>query len=338
MATNAEFSHEQSLLVTGGTGSFGRAFVERCLGSSKVRKIIVFSRDEVKQQELRNRLGGDARLRFFLGDVRDRERLALAMYGIDTVIHAAALKQVDTAERNPSEAVKTNIFGTENVIHAAIECGVANLVALSTDKASSPVNLYGATKLAADRLVIAGNHYAAGKPRPTRMSVVRYGNVMGSRGSVVPLFTSLAEQGKPLPVTDPRMTRFWIEIHQAVNFVAHCLSVQQGGELFVPKIPSIRITDLVKAVDPHAPIEVVGRRPGEKLHEEMISVDEAVRTFDLGEYFVVCPEISDWGFTYPPGSPVAEFFRYASDTNDQWLSPDEIRASILAHNLAQGKP
>lgn len=288
----------------------------------------MFSRDEAKQHALRISLGDDPRLRFFLGDIRDRDRLQMAMFGTDLVVHAAALKQVDTAERNPSEFIKTNIIGTENVVHAAVESGVANLIALSTDKASSPINLYGATKLTADKLVVAGNHYAAGRDTVTRMSVVRYGNVMGSRGSVVPLFKRLADTGQPIPITDERMTRFWIQLDQAVTFVLRCIEIQAGGELFVPKIPSIRVVDLAEAIAPNSGRVVVGKRPGEKLHEEMIASEDAHRTIDLGHCFVVLPEIAEWGLKPLAGPHVAPGFRYASDTNSEWLGVDSIRALL----------
>jgi UDP-N-acetylglucosamine 4,6-dehydratase len=284
----------------------------------------VFSRDELKQYEVRQMFGDDPRLRFFIGDIRDRDRLARAMHGVDHVVHAAALKQVDTAEYNPSEYVATNINGSQNVIDAAINAGVQRVVALSTDKASSPINLYGATKLVADKLFIAGNHYAA--THPTRFAVVRYGNVMGSRGSVVPYFRQLNAEGKSLPITDKRMTRFWITLDQAVKFVVDSFDVMQGGELFVPRIPSMRILDLVEAVAPDAPTHEMGMRPGEKLHEEMIASDDSRRTLRFPDRYVVQPVVASWGYKTPQGGdPVPDGFNYRSDNNDLWLEVDEMR-------------
>ncbi len=262
-----------AILVTGGTGSFGKAFLDYALAKLDPARLIVFSRDELKQYEVRQQFRDDPRLRWFIGDVRDERRLQRAMHGVDFVVHAAALKQVDTAEYNPVEFVRTNVFGSQNVIEAAIDSGVQKVVALSTDKASSPINLYGATKLTADKLFVSGNHYAA--HHPTRFSVVRYGNVMGSRGSVIPFFRRLAAEGRPLPITDLRCTRFFITLAQAVEFVVDSFDTMQGGELFVPRIPSMRITDLARAIAPDAELVDVGLRPGEKLHEEMISPEEA---------------------------------------------------------------
>jgi UDP-N-acetylglucosamine 4,6-dehydratase len=315
-----------SILVTGSTGSFGKAFLKYALTHLDPARIVVFSRDELKQYEVRQMFGDDPRLRFFIGDIRDEKRLDRAMHGIDYVVHAAALKQVDTAEYNPFEYVQTNIVGSQNVVEAAIDAQVKKVVALSTDKASSPLNLYGATKLAADKLFQSANHYAAG--HETRFSVVRYGNVMDSRGSVVPFFRKLAAEGKPLPVTDVRMTRFWITLPQAVAFVNESFDMMQGGELYVPRIPSIRITDLVEAVAPGSETEAVGIRPGEKLHEEMISLDDARRTLRIGERYVVLPTIATWGFTPPTGDPLPEGFAYRSDTNDVWLDVDGIRSML----------
>ncbi|MEV6600229.1 UDP-N-acetylglucosamine 4,6-dehydratase (inverting) [Actinoplanes sp. NPDC051346] len=313
-----------SILVTGATGSFGRAFLGHALKHLDPQRIVVFSRDELKQYEVRQLFGDDPRLRFFLGDIRDKDRLDRAMHGVDHVIHAAALKQVDTAEYNPSEFVATNINGSQNVIDAAINAGVQRVVALSTDKASSPVNLYGATKLVADKLFIAGNHYAA--THPTRFAVVRYGNVMGSRGSVVPFFRRLNAEGKSLPITDKRMTRFWITLEQAVRFVVDSFDVMQGGELFVPRIPSMRILDLVEAVAPDAPTHETGIRPGEKLHEEMIAADDSRRTLRFPDRYVVQPVVASWGYRIPQGGePVADGFNYRSDNNDLWLEVDEMR-------------
>ncbi len=316
-----------SILVTGATGSFGKAFLHNALTTLDPQRIVVFSRDELKQYELRQMFGDDPRLRFFLGDIRDERRLERAMHNIDYVVHAAALKQVDTAEYNPSEFVNTNINGSQNVIDAAINAGVKKVVALSTDKASSPINLYGATKLVADKLFIAGNHYAA--THPTRLAVVRYGNVMGSRGSVVPLFRRLAAEGKSLPITDKRMTRFWITLPAAVKFVVDSFDVMQGGELFVPRIPSMRISDLVEAVAPGAPTHEMGVRPGEKLHEEMIAADDSRRTLRFPDRYVVQPVVASWGYQTPQGGEeVPDGFNYRSDNNDLWLSVDDMRALI----------
>ncbi|AGL14127.1 UDP-N-acetylglucosamine 4,6-dehydratase (inverting) [Actinoplanes sp. N902-109] len=313
-----------SILVTGATGSFGKAFLGHALANLDPHRIVVFSRDELKQYEVRQMFGDDPRLRFFLGDIRDKDRLDRAMHGVDHVVHAAALKQVDTAEYNPSEFIATNINGSQNVVDAAINAGVQRVVALSTDKASSPINLYGATKLVADKLFIAGNHYAA--THPTRFAVVRYGNVMGSRGSVVPFFRKLNAEGKSLPITDKRMTRFWITLDQAVKFVVDSFDVMQGGELFVPRIPSMRILDLVEAVAPDAPTHEMGMRPGEKLHEEMIAADDSRRTLRFPDRYVVQPVVASWGYQTPEGGePVADGFNYRSDNNDLWLEVDEMR-------------
>lgn len=267
-----------SVLVTGGTGSFGRKFIQSLL-LTDARRIIIFSRDELKQHELKGVLPPDNRLRYFLGDVRDLTRLKMALRGVDVVVHAAALKQVDTGEYNPIEFVKTNIYGSQNVINAAMDCGVQRVVALSTDKASSPINLYGATKLTADKLFVAANNYSIA--HDTKFSVVRYGNVMGSRGSVIPHFLSLAKQGIPFPITDKRMTRFWITLDHATSFVLDTLEMMQGGELYVPIIPSMRIMDLANAISPNSEVVETGIRPGEKLHEEMISTDDSRRTVKL---------------------------------------------------------
>lgn len=315
-----------SILITGGTGSFGKAFIRRLLDDFNPSRVVIYSRDELKQYEVRQRFNDDSRLRWFIGDIRDQHRLTRAMHGVDYVVHAAALKQVDTAEYNPFEYVQTNIVGSQNVVEAAIDAGVKKVVALSTDKASSPLNLYGATKLAADKLFQSANHYAAGYE--TRFSVVRYGNVMGSRGSVVPFFAKLAAEGAVLPITDRRMTRFWITLPQAVQFVVDSFDHMQGGELYVPRIPSMRIMDLVEAVAPGSETREIGIRPGEKLHEEMISLDDSRRTLRLGDRYVVLPTIANWGFTPPEGEALPEGFAYQSDSNDQWLSVDDMRALI----------
>ena len=315
-----------SVLITGGTGSLGESLVENLLGKSKVRRIAIFSRDELKQQHLRIQFQDDPRLRWFLGDVRDLDRLKRAFHGVDYVIHAAALKQVDTGEYNPMEFVKTNVLGSQNVIDASIDAGVKRVVALSTDKASSPINLYGATKLTADKLFVAANNYSFAYG--TTFSVVRYGNVMGSRGSVIPFFQEIAAQGKPLPVTDLRMTRFWISIESAVKFVVDSLEMMTGGELYVPKIPSMKIIDLAHAVDPDAKLVEIGMRPGEKLHEEMISADDSRRTIILENRYVVTPVVAEWGYEPPNGTRMTEGRAYRSDTNDLWMSESDIKNFI----------
>lgn len=315
-----------SILITGGTGSFGKAFLENVLREHSPRRVVIFSRDELKQYEMKQTFGADPRVRFFLGDIRDLDRLTLALHGVDYVVHAAALKQVDTAEYNPTEYVKTNILGSENVIQASMRAGVKKVVALSTDKASSPVNLYGATKLTADKLFISSNHYAAAWG--TAFSVVRYGNVMGSRGSVIPFFRRLASEGEPLPITDQRMTRFWITLPQAVDFVVSCFEDMSGGELYVPRIPSMRVTDLAEAVAPGAPIVEIGIRPGEKLHEEMISTEDSRRAVRRDDRYLVLPTLAEWGFTNTWGDPVADGFSYTSETNDLWLDVPELVAML----------
>ena len=316
----------KSILVTGGAGSFGKAFIEYALKNLDPKRIVIFSRDELKQYEARQRFKNDSRLRWFIGDIRDQHRLIRAMHNIDYVVHAAALKQVDTAEYNPFEYVQTNIIGTQNVIEAAIDTGVKKVVALSTDKASSPINLYGATKLAADKLCQSANHYAAGYE--TRFSVVRYGNVMGSRGSVVPFWKQLAADGKEIPITDSRMTRFWITLPKAVKFVVESFDLMHGGEIFVPRIPSMKILDLAEAVAPGATTHEIGIRPGEKLHEEMIAADDSRRTISLSDRYVILPTVADWGYEPISGEPVTDGFAYRSDSNDIWLSVDEIRSLL----------
>ncbi len=316
-----------SVLITGGTGSLGKALVREILDNHDVRRLVIFSRDELKQLEARRLFEDDSRLRWFIGDVRDRHRLERAFHQVDYVIHAAALKQVDTAEYNPFEYVETNVRGSQNVIDAAIDAGVKKVVALSTDKASSPVNLYGATKLCADRLFISGNHYAAAYD--TRFCVVRYGNVMGSRGSIVPIWKAMAARGESLPLTDNRMTRFWITLDQAVKFVLDSFEMMQGGELYVPKIPSVRIPELAKAIAPDARTHEIGIRPGEKLHEEMIAVDDSRRTLSLGSRYVVMPHLAGWGYEPPKdGVAVPDGWSYESDGNERFLSVDELRNMI----------
>ncbi len=320
-----------TILITGGTGSFGKAFIRYALDNLNPRRLIVFSRDELKQYEVRQQFNDDPRLRWFLGDIRDERRLARALHKVDYVVHAAALKQVDTAEYNPFEFVKTNIIGSQNVIEASIDAGVNKVVALSTDKASSPINLYGATKLTADKLFITGNHYAAAYD--TRFAVVRYGNVMGSRGSVIPFFAKLGAAGQPLPITDLRCSRFFITLPDAVQMVVDAFELMQGGELLVPRIPSMRVVDLAHAVVPGAELVDVGLRPGEKLHEEMISPEEGRRavTIQGGKYFVIQPDLATWGYEPPADAvPVAEGFAYRSDLNDQWFTQQEIADIIQA--------
>ncbi|AKU16199.1 UDP-N-acetylglucosamine 4,6-dehydratase (inverting) [Luteipulveratus mongoliensis] len=315
-----------SILVTGGTGSFGKAFITRLLEDYNPKRVVIISRDELKQWEVRAQFKDDPRLRWFIGDIRDLDRLKRAMHNVDYVVHAAALKQVDTAEYNPFEFVKTNVLGSQNVIEAAIDSGVKKVVALSTDKASSPINLYGATKLTADKLFITGNHYAAAYE--TRFAVVRYGNVMGSRGSIIPKFRALQEAGESLPITDLRCTRFLITLPQAVQMVLDTFELMQGGELLVPRIPSMKVTDLAQAIAPGAKMHDIGLRPGEKLHEEMISPEEGRRAVIVhdGKYFVIQPDLATWGYQPPAdGKPVEDGFHFSSDNNDQWFTIEQIR-------------
>lgn len=318
---------EKVVLITGGTGSFGKKFTEIMLREYHPRKIIIYSRDELKQHEMRMSGFDHPSLRYFIGDVRDRDRLRRALHGVDIVVHAAALKQVPACEYNPMEAIKTNILGTGNVVEAALDAEVEKVIALSTDKAVNPVNLYGATKLAAEKLVIQSNAYAAGTR--TRFSCVRYGNVVGSRGSVVPVFLRQRANGK-ITITDERMTRFWISLEQGVRFVISCIEQMEGGEVFVPKIPSMRVIDLARAIAPEAKIEIIGIRPGEKIHEVLISEDEARHTVELEKMFVVQPAEAFWfGHQWQArGRSLPEGFRYASNTNDWWLTVEEIRHYI----------
>jgi UDP-N-acetylglucosamine 4,6-dehydratase len=320
------FFNNKTVLVTGGTGSFGKAFVSDLLKNHAPKKIIVFSRDELKQFEMKNLIGQDPRLRFFIGDIRDKDRLMRAFTNVDYIVHAAALKQVDTGEYNPREFILTNIIGSQNVVDAAIDSGVRKVVALSTDKASSPINLYGATKLTADKLFIAANVY--GSNSNTSFSVVRYGNVMGSRGSIIPLFKELAAQGIEIPITDKRMTRFWITLEQAVIFVQEAFREMGGGELFVPRIPSMRIIDLASAIAPNSNIKEIGIRSGEKLHEEMISLDDSRRTIQQKNKYIISPISAEWNYVQPIGEKLPEGFSYRSDTNDLWLSVDDIKNLI----------
>jgi len=314
----------QSVLVTGGTGSFGRKFVEVMLAEHKPEKVIVFSRDELKQHEMREAGLNDPRLRYFIGDVRDLLRMRRAMEGIDVVVHAAALKQVPAAEYNPIEAIMTNIMGARNVIEAALDNKVKRVLAMSTDKAVNPINLYGATKLAAEKLTVQSNAYAGGKT--TRFSCVRYGNVVGSRGSVIPVFQRQRNDGH-ITITDERMTRFWLSIDQGVRFTIRCIEQMQGGEVFVPKIPSTRVVDVAKAVAPEAEVELIGIRPGEKMHEVLVSEDEARHTVELDDMYVVEPPGALWfGHEWrEKGKPLPEGFAYSSYNNKQSLTVDEIR-------------
>jgi len=322
---------DKTVLVTGGTGSFGHAFVPMTLATHKPKKLIVYSRDEMKQWEMAKRFPNESRLRFFIGDVRDRDRLYRAMDGVDFVVHAAATKIVPTAEYNPFECVKTNIIGAMNLIDACIDKGVKRVVALSTDKASSPVNLYGATKLASDKLFIAGNAYSGA--HDTRFAVVRYGNVMGSRGSVIPFFLSIRDKGV-LPITDARMTRFMISLEQGVELVWKAFADMEGGEVYVKKIPSMRMTDLARVVAPAAQQEIVGIRPGEKLHEQMIGAEDSFTTYEYPGHYKILPAINGWGADpkrIKDGRRVPEGFVYSSDTNGEWMSHAELQAWIDAN-------
>lgn len=313
---------DKVILLTGGTGSFGRAFTRRLVRDHDFRALRILSRDELKQSEMQKEIQ-DPRLRFLLGDVRDRDRVYRAMQGVDIAIHAAALKQIPAAEYNPFEAVKTNILGAQNIIDAAIDCGVEKVVALSTDKAVNPVNLYGATKLCAEKIVVQGNAYTGG--RGTRLSCVRYGNVVGSRGSVIPLFREQRKTGT-VTITDPRMTRFWITLDEAVEFVFDSIDNLHGGEVFVPILPSMKITDLARAMAPDCQIKEIGIRPGEKLHEVMVTEDEARHTLRFDKFFVLEPEHPWWkSEKWEGGERLPDGFRYSSDNNTQWLSVEELR-------------
>lgn len=327
-----------TILVTGGTGSFGHAFVPMTLTKFNPKKIIIFSRDEMKQWEMAKLFKHDERVRFFIGDVRDKERLNRALYGVDYVVHAAATKIVPTAEYNPFECIKTNVDGAMNVIDACIDQGIKRVVALSTDKASSPVNLYGATKLASDKLFVASNSsYAAA--HGTRFAVVRYGNVMGSRGSVIPFFMSIRDSGE-LPITDTRMTRFMISLEQGVELVWHAFKDMVGGETYVKKIPSIKVTDIARVVAPGATQKVIGIRPGEKLHEQMIGEEDSYYTYEYPEHYKILPQINGWNNDLErikDGVKVPEGFRYVSDTNSWWMSDDELAAWLRTNDGVIGK-
>ncbi|WP_417596833.1 UDP-N-acetylglucosamine 4,6-dehydratase (inverting) [Oceanospirillum sp.] len=327
----------QTILITGGTGSFGNTFVPMTLEKYNPKKIIIFSRDEMKQWEMAKGYQNDPRVRFFIGDVRDRDRLYRALDRVDYVVHAAATKIVPTAEYNPFECIKTNIDGAMNLIDACIDKKVKGVVALSTDKASSPINLYGATKLASDKLFVAGNHYAGGKG--THFSVVRYGNVMGSRGSVIPFFMSIKDKGV-LPITDDRMTRFMISLEEGVELVWHAFEDMVGGEIYVKKIPSMKVTDLARVVSPEAKQEVVGIRPGEKLHEQMIGPEDAYFTYEYPEHYKILPQINNWdkdSNRIKDGKKVPEGFVYASDNNSEWMTDAELQSWIEANREKIGK-
>jgi len=324
------------VLITGGTGSFGKKFIETILARfSAVKKIIIFSRDELKQSDLKQKYPESAypQLRFFIGDVRDKERLKRACEGVDVIIHAAAIKQVDTAEYNPTECIRTNIDGAENIIYAALDCGVKDVVALSTDKACAPINLYGATKLVSDKLFTAANNIRGSKD--IKFSVVRYGNVMGSRGSVIPFFMNKKSDGA-LPITHPEMTRFNISLQAGVDMVMYALDRHLGGEIFVPKIPSYRILDIAEAIAPDSETPIVGIRPGEKLHEEMITDTDSLNTIDLGKYYAILPSVSfthseDDYLAHHKASKVSFGFRYNSGTNEEWETVDSLRNLIIEH-------
>ena len=326
-----------SILITGGTGSFGNVFVPMTLKKYNPRRLVVFSRDEMKQWEMAKLYRNDERIRFFIGDVRDKDRLSRALDGIEYVVHAAATKIVPTAEYNPFECVKTNILGAMNLIDACIDRNVKRVVALSTDKASSPANLYGATKLASDKLFVAGNSYSGATE--ARFSVVRYGNVMGSRGSVIPFFMSIADRGR-LPITDERMTRFMITLEQGVDLVWHAFEDMVGGEIYVKKIPSMRVTDIAKAVAPAADQEIIGIRPGEKLHEQMIGPEDALHTYQYVDHFKILPAIHNWSLDpmrINDGIKVAPDFTYCSDNNKEWMAVETLRQWISDNRDLIGK-
>jgi UDP-N-acetylglucosamine 4,6-dehydratase len=320
----------KSVLVTGGTGSFGKRFVKTVLDRYEPRRVIIYSRDELKQYEMQQDLeeAEYGCLRYFIGDVRDRQRLEMAMRDVDCVVHAAALKHVPVAEYNPSECIHTNVLGAENVVHAALRCGVKTVIALSTDKAANPTNLYGASKLAADKIFVAANNLSGSIG--TRFAVVRYGNVVGSRGSVIPFFQKLSREGAAtLPITDPRMTRFWITLQQGVDFVLSCMKMARGGEIFVPKIPSMSLTDLAECLAPGIPINVVGIRPGEKLHEVLITAEEARTVVEIKDRYIIRPVFKFWSDEgdedeATQGTPVADGFVYSSDRNVDWIDAERL--------------
>jgi len=322
------FLKGKTVLITGGTGSFGKAFVSKVLEDDEISKLIVFSRDELKQFEMAEKINSP-KLRYFLGDVRDYQRLVRATDGVDLIVHAAAMKQIPASEYNPMEAIKTNVMGAENIVNAAIENGIQRVVALSTDKAANPANLYGATKLCSDKLMMAGNVLAG--LRDTRFSAVRYGNVLGSRGSVIPFFLEKAQSGV-IPITDDRMTRFWLTIQEGVNFVLESFERMHGGEIFVPKIPSFKVTDVARVVCPGIKTEIIGIRPGEKLHEVMITEDDSHSTYEFEKYFaIISPALKSTGIYDLIGKKVEEGFRFSSDNNKIWHS-DESFLKVLVEN------
>ncbi|MBN8521992.1 MAG: UDP-N-acetylglucosamine 4,6-dehydratase (inverting) [Alphaproteobacteria bacterium] len=326
--TKTDLFDGKVILVTGGTGSFGQKFIRHILTHFKPKKVIVFSRDELKQFEMAQGFPNEPRIRYFIGDVRDYERLKRAFDGVDIVVHAAALKQVPAAEYNPIECIKTNVYGAENIINASIDCGVKKVIALSTDKAVNPINLYGATKLCSDKLFVAANNYTGAQK--TIFSVVRYGNVIGSRGSVIPFFMEQKKTGV-IPITDERMTRFWITLEQGVDFVVKCLGRMRGGEVFISKIPSMKITDLARAIAPECQINMIGIRPGEKLHEIMVPADESRNTLEFSDFFVIKPSAPWGGIDYDApydgekGKTVPQDFYYASDNNTDWIDIDGLK-------------
>ncbi len=327
-----------SILITGGTGSFGSAFVPLTLKKYNPKRLVIFSRDEMKQWEMSKKFYNDSRVRFFIGDMRDKDRLHHALHGVDFVVHAAATKIVPTAEYNPFECIKTNVEGAMNLIDASIDQKVKKIVALSTDKACSPINLYGASKLASDKLFIASNSsYASG--HKTIFSVVRYGNVMGSRGSIIPFFMSIKNQ-KTIPITDERMTRFMISLEQGVNLVWHALENMRGGEIYVKKIPSIKITDIARSIAPNSKFKIIGIRPGEKIHEQMISVEDSSTTYEYKEYFKILPQINNWAVDkkrIKNGKKVREGFIYSSETNSDWMTKNQFMKWINANKDNIGK-
>jgi len=330
MEKQSHMLKDKVVMVTGGTGSFGKQFVQTVLQGQTPRKLIIFSRDELKQFDMQQHFNEQQYpcMRYFIGDVRDRDRLYRAMDGVDIVIHAAALKQVPTAEYNPIEVIKTNVLGGANIIDAAIDRNVQRVIALSTDKAANPINLYGATKLCSDKLFVSANGYSG--HHGTKFSVVRYGNVMGSRGSVIPFFQQMRATGV-LPVTDPKMTRFWITLDQAVQFVLRCLERMHGGEVFVPKIPSMNIVDLARAIAPECRLDIVGIRPGEKLHETMVPQDDARNTVEYDDCFVIRAPAANGSVNRNGGRPCPEGFSYSSDNNSSWLSVDELQRLAACH-------
>ncbi len=326
---------QESILVTGGTGSFGKKFVEIMLRDYHPQRLVVFSRDELKQHEMRTSGFDHPSLRYFIGDVRDVERLKRALSGVTVVVHAAALKQVPACEYNPFEAILTNIMGARNVIDAAIDQGVRRILVLSTDKAVNPINLYGATKLCAEKVFVQANAYAGAKN--TRFSCARYGNVVGSRGSVVPIFLEQRRRGK-ITITDPRMTRFWLTLEQGVKFVIRCIEQMHGGEIFVPKIPSMRLLDLAETIAPGCEVETIGIRPGEKLHEVLVSEDESRQTLETEDMYIIQPSHPWWkSENWVNAKPLAEGFRYSSDTNEQWLTRRELE-ELVTPETAEAAP